>query len=452
MKLKSTLIGLSTAAIMSLTVVGCGGGSSDNGTPTPAPFVQVKDLPAAEKEAAIKAALTAYADYAIAGYEKALADAIAMRTAVKAFTDAPSASTLDTAKTAWITARESYGPTEIMRLSGGPIDGEDGFGATFGAPEGQLNAWPLDEAMIDYTKNADGTPLPITGGDIISGTGMFTPNQDPEADPGSAVDITNITKQTLMDLNENGGDANVASGYHAVEFLLWGQDQDYASFTTDGVTHGPDKAGARDFTDFTTAANADRRIDYINAAADLIVDDLESMVNAWKTGGYKSALIGEGPNAIAQDDALKQVMAGMAVFIKSELANERMAVAVLTPSEEDEHSCFSDNTHRDIALNYKGFTDALAIFAGNLSPKQKLANKALTDKIDSGVEKIDDEAKAGHSFDWQIHPSDTANVANIKATKNDMRDLGDEMINVAAEYGVTLSQDDVTDPDETTFP
>ena len=77
------------------------------------------------------------------------------------------------------------------------------------------------------------------------------------------------------------------------------------------------------------------------------------MVDAWTTGGYKEAFIGNGSSAIAQETALKQVMAGMGVFIKSELANERMAVALLTPSEEDEHSCFSDNTHRDIDLNYK---------------------------------------------------------------------------------------------------
>jgi putative iron-regulated protein len=155
--------------------------------------------------------------------------------------------------------------------------------------------------------------------------------------------------------------------------------------------------------------------------------------------------------------ALKSVMAGMGVFIKSELANERIAVAVLTPSEEDEHSCFSDNTHRDIALNYRGFVNVLrGEYDGEpmgtsmyslLDTETKSDIDELIASIDAKVATVNSAAETVH-FDYQIKDgSDTK--ADIVAMKNEMRDLGDEMVDVAETFGVSLSTDDVTDPDET---
>ena len=104
--------------------------------------------------------------------------------------------------------------------------------STFGAPEGQLNAWPLDENMIDYTSDTNGK---IAGAkNIINTPTKFTP----VGDEPQEVDTSIINTATISALNENGGDANVATGYHAVEFLLWGQDQDYGSFVADNITHG----------------------------------------------------------------------------------------------------------------------------------------------------------------------------------------------------------------------
>ena len=420
MTFKKTLISLSLTATLALTGCGSSGSGSSAGAGT-----AVKDL-GDKKVSTIKAALTAYADGAIAGYQAAGSDAIAMRNAIKAFTDAPSDSTMTAAKNAWLKARESYGPTEAWRLSNGPIDAEDGFAASFGAPEGQLNAWPLDENYVDYTVTADGSRK--NSGIIYGSAGINT--------------------ALLSELNEKGGDANVASGYHAVEFLLWGQDQDYGNFIADNITHGSTTAGQRPLTDFTSDAKATRRKAYLNAAANLIVSDLASMINAWTTGGYKSALIGEGANAIPQNVALKQVFGGLGVFLKSEVANERIAVAALTPSEEDEHSCFSDNTHRDIALNYQGFKKALGYFSANLTSKAKSPIDSLIAKVDGQVKKINDVANSTHHFDYQIIGAN-GHLDNIVATKNTMRDLGDKMISVAAEYGVALGQGDVTDSEET---
>ena len=299
---------------------------------------------------------------------------------------------------------------------------------------------------------------------------MFTPS----GDGAEAVDITTITVDAITALNENGGDANVATGYHAIEFLLWGQDQDYASMINDNITHGAQKAGDRPISDYTSDGNAQRRKDFLNAAAQKLVDDLTTVSSAWNTavdgnkGKYRAALLGnltgtDATSNIGSATALKDIMAGMGVFIKSELANERIMVAVLTPSEEDEHSCFSDNTHRDVVLNYQGFTNVLkGTYNGKtygtsmyslLSDEEKKAVDTMVSSIDAKAAKIDEVAKAtsGEHFDYQIKPN-SANRDNVNNTRRELRTLGDEMIKVAAQYGIALNSDDVTDPDESEVP
>ncbi|MBN2815189.1 MAG: imelysin [Campylobacterales bacterium] len=452
-------VGVSSALVLALALgtTGCGGGGGDDSS-----GAGTAGVTAAQKTAV----LTTYADIALANYTDALSDAVALQTAISTFSTTADQTNLDAVKTAWLTARESYGTTEAFRLSEGPIDAESGWVNTlYGAPEGQMNAWPLDENMIDYTTDAEGN---VTSGNIIDTAGNFIPSG------GSAVDVTNITKTALADLNENGGDANVATGYHAIEFLLWGQDQDYNSFIADTITNGALVAGQRPLTDFTSAGNADRRLNYLSAAVELLIDDLNTTKNAWETsetncttgvGCYRAALLGELDGADASknidaDTALTQIFAGMGVFIKSELANERMAVAVLTPSEEDEHSCFSDNTHRDIYLNYKGFINILkgeykgapidanaTSFYSLLDSATKADVDALLTNIDAKVDAIDSAAATEH-FDYQIRSGSTYRQ-NIVDAKNAMRDFGDTMVDVANDFGISLSEDDVTDPDET---
>lgn len=407
--------------------------------------------------------LDAYSNIAFANYSDALKDAKSLKTAIDTFAKNPTQKNLDASKKAWLESRESYGQTEIFRLANGPVDAEDGWVAeTYGALEGQLNAWPLDENMIDYTIDADGKK---TSGNIIDTAGLFNPG----GEESKEVDVTKITVDAIADLNENGGDANVASGYHAIEFLLWGQDQDYSNFMTDAITNGAMTAGQRPLKDFTSDKNASRRLAYLQAASEKLVNDLELITSAWEKnvdgtkGLYQAALKGElkGENAsknIESSEALKQIIAGMGVFIKSELANERIAVAVLTPSEEDEHSCFSDNTHRDIVTNYLGFKNILtATYKGKnygtslldaTDEKTKAKILALMKSIEEKIDSIDKVAKTTAHFDYQIRPDNEQSKVIVKL-KNEMRKLGDEMVNVAAANNINLSTDDVTDPEET---
>jgi len=434
---KILLTGLSLAAVLALS--GC---SSNNATPK-------------NSEANM---ITAYANIAHANYNDTLKDAKALQMAIAKFAKNPSERTLANAKAAWLISRESYGQTEIFRLANGPVDAEDGWIAEkYGALEGQLNAWPLDENMIDYTINAKGAK---TSGNIIDTKGTFNPGGEDSV----SVNVSNITVDALASLNENGGDANVASGYHAVEFLLWGQDQDYSNFVKDSVTKGPMTAGQRPLTDFTTDKNADRRKDYLQAASQKIVNDLTVITNAWAKDdntNYRAALLGTNVDAkknITLQDAQKAIFAGMGVFVKSELANERIAVAVLTPSEEDEHSCFSDNTHRDITTNYQGFKNILMgtykgmdygvapIDAMNEAGKNEILG--LMAKIETKIESINAVAKTSRHFDYQIRPNDPQAKVIVKL-KNELRKLGDKMVSVASANGINLSIEDVTDADET---
>lgn len=411
--------------------------------------------------------LTTYANIALVNYTDALNDAKALQNAIKIFSQNPTEENLKKAKEAWLVSRESYGTTEVFRLSQGPIDAEEGWVAkTYGAREGQINPWPLDENMIDYTIDADGKK---TSGNIIDTKGKFNPG----GEKPSTIDVTNITVEALSDLNENGGEANVATGYHAIEFLLWGQDQDYGNFMDDKVTPGAMVAGQRPLSDYTTDALASRRIAYLTAAAQKLTMDLETVTKAWSKeissncakdamGCYRGALLGELKGKDAKKNipvkvALKDIISGMGVFIKSELANERIAVAVLTPSEEDEHSCFSDNTHRDIAQNYAGFKNILtgeykgvkgvSLYDGvDVQTKEEMHK--LMSSIEAKIAKIDEVARTTAHFDYQIKPEHPQS-GEIKKLKNEMRKLGDMMVLVAKANKIDLSVNDVTDPEET---
>ena len=266
-------------------------------------------LPAlAQAAAAPEAVLRHYGALVHAGYEDSLAGAQALQQAVQVFVAAPSAQTLDSAKKAWLAARESYGQTEAFRFYGGPIDDNKG-------PEGRLNAWPLDEAYIDAVKGK--------------------PNSGIVNDPRIV-----ISKANLARLNEKGGEENVSTGWHAIEFLLWGQDLSES---------GP---GARSHEDFIDgkAPNAARRRQYLSVVTELLVDDLRYLVVSWAPGArnYRARFEAGGL------ESLRKMIVGLGSLSRGELAGERMEVPLNTQDQEDEHSCFSDNTHRDIVANALG--------------------------------------------------------------------------------------------------
>ncbi|MCH2229696.1 MAG: hypothetical protein MK105_05070 [Crocinitomicaceae bacterium] len=255
-----------------------------------------------------------YADQAFAVYSDSYDQAVELQTSIATFVSNPTQLNFDAAKQAWLDSRESYGQSEIFRFVDGPIDNPaDG-------PEGLVNAWPMDEAHVDYV---DGN---ATAGIINDLAGYPT-----------------INPTSLVSANEFGGETNVSLGYHAIEFLLWGQDLSAAT------------AGTRPYTDFVvggTASNQARRGEYINICADLLVGALEQVKNEWDpavSNNYRNTWL-----SMDNTTALRKMFNSIRVMAGTELSGERMYTAYDNMDQEDEHSCFSDNTHRDIALNAQG--------------------------------------------------------------------------------------------------
>lgn len=267
---------------------------------------------------AVKDVLATYANIAHAGYEDSLITAKALDAAVTAFVAAPSELTLSAAKTAWLAARAPYQQTEAFRFGNAIVDDFEGL----------VNAWPLDEGLIDYVDASYGTESdenPFYTANVIANPKLNV--------AGMMVDASKITKDllanTLQEADEVG--SNVATGYHAIEFLLWGQD-------LNGTNAG---AGTRPATDYDvancTGGNCDRRAEYLSTVTGLLVDDLEGIVGAWSMKGAARAALADG--------GIAAIFSGLGSLSYGELAGERIKLGLIVHDPEEEHDCFSDNTH-----------------------------------------------------------------------------------------------------------
>ncbi len=275
--------------------------------------------------------LTTYANIAAAGYEDSLITAEALEEAVADLVANPSAEVLTAARAAWLAARVPYQQTEVYRFGNAIVDDW----------EGRVNAWPLDEGLIDYVDGGYGGPSDeneLAALNVIANA-SFTLS-------GTEIDASIITPALLEEtLHEADGiEANVATGYHAIEFLLWGQDLN---------GHGPG-AGNRPWTDFAagdacTGGNCDRRAEYLTAATELLVSDLEWMAAQWVEGGDARAAVMADPDA-----GISAMLTGMGSLSYGEVAGERMRLGVMLNDPEEEHSCFADNTHNDHYLDGLG--------------------------------------------------------------------------------------------------
>ena len=332
--------------------------------------------------------LATYADIALAGYEDSLATAKLLDAAVDALIANPSAETLQAAKDAWKAARIPYQQTEAFRF-GNPIVDEW---------EGRVNAWPLDEGLIDYVdasygSESDSNALYVAN--VIANPKIVI--------DGVELDATEITPALLQDnLQEAAGvESNVATGYHAIEFLLWGQD---LNGTGPGV-------GAREFTDYSTGEHADRRAAYLKAASSLLVSDLEEMVSNWTDDGAARAALPEL--------GISAILTGMGSLSFGEVAGERMKLGLLLHDPEEEHDCFSDNTHmshlndaigvQNVYLGKYVRVDGSVVEGPSLSQVIAAKDAALDSEIkgllDDTIAKMNvmvERAEGGEAYDQQI--------------------------------------------------
>jgi putative iron-regulated protein len=356
-----------------------------------------------------QAVLKHYADIAQAGYSDSLVTAKVLEKAVDQLVERPTAQNLDIARKAWIASRVPYQQTEVFRF-GNPI--VDDW-------EGKVNAWPLDEGLIDYVATSYGEASDennLYSANIIANKKLLL--------SGNTIDISDITPALLSDTLHEVDDveANVVTGYHAVEFLLWGQD-------LNGTNAG---AGNRPVSDFDTVnctgGNCDRRIQFLQTAVKLLITDLEWMTNQWGATGEARANI----ENVESSAGLAVILTGMGSLSYGELAGERMKLGLMLHDPEEEHDCFSDNTH------YSHYYDALGVqnvytgrylrvngellegpsIADLVLKKNAEADNTLLAKLDSTMGKMQilvDTAINGEAYDQMIGSGNSSGNAKVQA-------------------------------------
>ncbi|MCD0502438.1 imelysin family protein [Bordetella petrii] len=414
---------------------------------------------AAQAAAEPKAVVKTYADIALAGYEDSLASAQALRTAINALIEKPSAQTLQAARQAWLAARVPYQQTEAFRF-GNPI--VDDW-------EGSVNAWPLDEGLIDYVDASYGTESDqnaFYAVNVIANSKISV--------GGKTIDVTTITPELLTEtLHEaDGNEANVATGYHAIEFLLWGQDLNGSGPAPKDRQGTPQErhSGNRPHTDFDpaqcTGGHCERRVQYLRAVTDLLVTDLEEMVGNWKAGGEARKAVEQDPKA-----GMVAMMTGLGSLSYGELAGERMKLGLMLNDPEEEHDCFSDNTHNSHYYNQLGIrnvylgayerVDGKSVSGASLSdlvkasdPKLDAEMRSKLDATVAAMQAMRDRAEKVETYDQMIAGGNTEGNAVVQkaidALIDQTRSL--ERVIAALELGdVSMEGSDSLDNPEAVF-
>lgn len=358
------------------------------------------------------AVLKTYADIAAAKYEDSLIAAQTLQLAVNALVDDPTAENLQAARAAWIAARVPYQQTEVYRFGNVIVDDW----------EGKVNAWPLDEGLIDYVDASYGGATDeneYAALNVISSP-SFTLS-------GETIDASAITPALLEGaLHEaDGVESNVATGYHAIEFLLWGQD-------LNGHDAG---AGNRPWTDYATGdnctgGNCDRRGEYLIAATDLLVSDLEWMAAQWTADGAARATL------MADEAAgISAILTGMGSLSYGEQAGERMRLGLMLNDPEEEHDCFSDNTHNSHFYDGQGIwnvyngeyvrIDGTLITGASLSDLVAESNAELDAAMRADLDatlialgRIKTAAEAGFAYDQMLERGNDAGEALVMGGVN----------------------------------
>lgn len=365
-----------------------------------------------KNELSVSQVVKHYSTLVHANYVDTVSSAQTMQKAIHAFLAAPSEQGLKAARQSWLDAREYYGQTEAFRFYAGPIDGEDG-------PEGQINAWPMDESYVDYVQ---GNP----------DAGIINNRKE------------QISKERLAELNEHDGEENVSTGWHAIEFMLWGQDLN---------DNGP---GDRSYTDYVDGkkSNADRRREYLRVVTELLIDDLQSVTDEWKPGVADNFRAGFEKNP---GDSMRKIFVGLGSLSRGELAGERLEVALASRDQEDEHSCFSDNTHRDAVTNAQGIAnvwqgsyrrlDGSVLKGPGLKDWVAGKDRALADKTSAQIlQSVQAAQSIPAPFDQAIQGArDSASRAKIQATIDSLTQQSKDLVEAA--HAVGISQLNLVEPE-----
>lgn len=284
-----------------------------------APVLAQTEDTRSEKYTAI---LETYADIGLASYQDSLAGAQNLRTAIEDLLNNPTDETLEEARTVWRTARIPYEQSEVF-VAANPVVQDWVY---------RVNAWPINESYIDYVQ---GNSAP----NIVESSELNV--------VGTTVSIEKITPDIIsQSLHSESGDA--ASGYHVIEYLLWGED--LTGDEEKGIDEG---AGTRPASDFDlencTNDNCARRGDYLYASVNLLIDDLEEMVTNWRVTGEARRVLLADPEA-----GISKIFTGLGSLTLGELAGDRLQASLNSGDENSEQDRFSNNTHVSYLFNARG--------------------------------------------------------------------------------------------------
>lgn len=331
-------------------------------------------------------AIRSYAALVYASYEDTYNATSKLNEYIQAFLLNPSEHGFQACRSAWRRSRIAYGQTEAYRFYGGPIDNEEGL-------EAFMNAWPIDERFVDYL--------------------IDNPREYPE-----------ISKQSLEALNESISETSVFTGYHVIEFLLWGQDTD------------PNGPGNRPYTDYVIDAqagsfNTERRRKYLDVVADLLLEHLARVELQWKSDGAFRTKFCDNLNS---NIAIQKIFSALSSICKGEFSGERMYVAADTQDQENEQSCFSDQTLVDIKMALLGIKnvyyckykrlDSTTLTGTSFSEIVEIVDKSKSEKMNRAFREAEDRLEAiPDPFDQAILNHADKVMEGAKA----MRQLGDAL-------------------------
>jgi putative iron-regulated protein len=353
----------------------------------------------------LRPALRNYADLVRASYDAATQATREMQKAIAALLDKPGEASLAKAREAWIAARPQYLVTEAFRFYDGPIDVDPRSGKP--GPEPHINAWPLNEAFIDAVRG--------------------------QPNAGLVNDIRfELSRESILRHDQVSDEADVTTGWHAIEFLLWGQD------------FNPEGPGQRPATDYLRGSAAtERRRLYLRTLTEMLVSDLDDLARQWQpdADNYRRRFLAMDPA-----EAMGRVLNGMANLAGHELATERLSVALDSGDQEYEHSCFSDTTHQDHRFDLRGVRN---VWYGSLDEQPaEQGLRALLRRVDPGLAEQTDAAfaRATQAVDAMEAPFEkilrapagSAPRQRAEAAVDALVELGGQLAKVGRRLGVLV--------------
>ncbi|MEE3176190.1 MAG: imelysin family protein [Verrucomicrobiota bacterium] len=348
-----------------------------------------------------------YSNIAEAASRSALSQGRILKEAISAFVKDPKAETHLLAKVSWMQARLPFLQSEFSRMivERGEVNHDI---------SNLLNGWPIDPGLIDYTAK-------VPGENIINNKEKYP----------------SITTELLRSINLKAGKSGFTTGYHVIEFLLWGEDSERSS------------SGKRSFKDYDKSNSelAKRRADYLVACCDLLIEDLENLVSEWdheSKNNLRSHL-----ESMPSDQAIRKILRMVSVLADG-LAESQIGSIISKESVFKEQSTFSDTTHFDFlhtvagisnlaAGAYVGLDGKLQVMGLGLIGLAEQAPNARAEKIRS---LINDAMKSAQAFKGPFDQfnQDEKNVTGSEKSTITLKALSESLHAFAKEINA-LSKD-----------